>query len=85
MFEADFRSLLCSSIRHSSFENVIDGFLSSDTKPTSMITELTHEANLMSKVVPSKWNVNFQMFNESSNDKKSTKKQNSKKKSKWWE
>jgi len=43
--EAHIKSLLFSLIRYSSFENMIDGFLSSAVKPPAMITELTHKAN----------------------------------------
>jgi len=38
----------------------------------------------MSKVVPSKQNINFQKSNKSNKDKKSHKKEDGEKKSKWW-
>jgi len=81
--EAHFKSLLCSSIRHSAFENMIDGFLSSAIKPPAMITELTHKANRMIKEVPSKRNINFQKSNKNDKDKKIKDKDDNKKTSKW--
>jgi len=83
--DAHFKSLPpCSSIGHSAFENMTDGFLSSAIAPPAMMTELTHKAERMSKEVTSKRNVNFQKSNENDKEKKGNEKDDSKKKSKWW-
>jgi len=82
--DAHFKSLLRSSIKHSAFEKVIDGLLSSAIAPPAVTTELTHKANRMSEEVPSKRNTNFQKSNENDKDKKGNDKDDSKKNSKWW-
>jgi len=81
--DAHFKSLLCSSIRHSAFEHMTDGFLSSAILPSAMITELTHKANRMSQVVPSNRNINNQKTNNSDGDEESDAEEDNKK-SKWW-
>jgi len=82
--EIHFESLQCSSVRHSAFENMTDGFLSSAVAPPAVTTESTHKADRMSGEVPSKCNVNFQKSNKNEKDKKGNDKDDSKKKSKWW-
>jgi len=76
--------MLCVSVRHSSFENMIYGFLSSNVKPPGVITEVTEQtlaskANWMSKMNPSKRNVNYQKFNKDNKYKKGNKKKGNKK------
>ena len=56
------KSLLCNSIKHSSFTNMIDGYLNNSQVDTAqMITELTQKAERLGQSNPSsRRNVNFQ-------------------------
>ena len=74
--EVQIKSMLCNSIKHPAFQNLIDGYLINTTSSAQMITELTQKAERMSKSTVSKRNINY--------GQQSGNKQKKKGDSQWW-